>query len=82
MSGIVDLHSAKALSLGREAAGPDVLDVTLGGLLDRLAKLGVGSRELGPEALEQAEHVVQDQNLTVATRPGADADRGDRRISA
>ena len=80
VSEIVDLDSTKALSLGREAAGSDVLDVTLGGFLDRLANLGVGSRELGAEALEQAEHVVQDQNLTVATRPSADADRGDRRL--
>src|SRR5262249_10911802 len=54
-----------------------VLRIMRRGIQDRCPELRVLLHERGQERVEESEHVVADQNLAVAVRARADADRGD-----
>ena len=64
--------------LGREAAGPDLVGIFARRRPDLVAEQAVALDEFRRELGEQAEHVVGDQDLPVAGRRAADADRRDR----
>ena len=68
---------SEALALAGKSPLGDVGDVGGDRGADLLAELGVVPDELGPELLDQPQHVVDDQDLAVAMRAGADADGGD-----
>ncbi len=62
----------------REAARTHVVDIFAGRAIYFLTKLGVAFHKRRGELVEQAEHVVAHQNLSVAVGARADADGGNR----
>ena len=69
---------SEALDLAGESPLGDVGDIGRDRGADLLAELGVVPDEPGAELLDQAQHVVDDEDLAVALRAGADADGRDR----
>src|SRR6266851_5307717 len=62
---------------GGESSFADFSRIGFDGLEDLPAQVGVLLGETGPEIIEQAEHVMSDENLSVATGACPDADGGD-----
>src|SRR5258705_13979650 len=73
----VVLH-AEALSAGRERARAHLGCIAGHGVADRVAHLRVALDERRSEPGKEPHHVVEYQDLPVAIRAGADADRRDR----
>src|SRR5712692_4868300 len=69
------LRSVIGLRIGREAAGANISAIFAHGARDDLAQVGVLPRELRRLVEGKAQQIVQDENLAVAIRAGADADR-------
>ena len=66
-----------AVLLGGERAGPHLGGVGAHGLDHATVQVVVFLQELRIERLVQTQEVVEDQDLTGAADPGADADGGD-----
>ena len=66
------------IALGRrgETPGADIVGISAQGAHPFGSKVGVPANKLGQDPIFDAEHVVEHENLTVAARTGADADRG------
>ena len=71
-------RAAVGVLRGRKAPGADLLGVFARRGADLVAELAVALDEFRRELGEQAEHVVDHQDLPVAGRRAADADRRDR----
>ena len=61
------------LACGKSSCA-DILGIVGDGPRSRLAELRIPLDEFGAEGAKKTEHVVDDQNLTVAFRRGSDAD--------
>lgn len=76
--GVADFHDGSVTVVaGGEAAVADVLDVGGEGVFHGAGEVGVVFEETGGEVFSHAKHVVNDEDLPVAIRPGADADGRD-----
>ncbi len=69
-----------ALLVGGEGAALDVFAIVFDGGADQRAGVGVAADEFGRRRKGEADQIVEDENLAVAIRTGADADGGNGQL--